>query len=49
MRSYTSRRTLILWIVLRDAVKDGDAYADDILMAMLEEDWKVQKRLELKR
>lgn len=26
--------------VLRDAVMDGDKYADDILMAMLEEDWR---------
>lgn len=26
--------------VLRDAVKDGDKYADDILMAILEEEWK---------
>ncbi|MEY8377643.1 GNAT family protein [Lachnospiraceae bacterium 56-18] len=26
--------------VLRDAVKDGDTYADDILMAMLEDEWK---------
>lgn len=25
--------------VLRDAVKDGDAYADDILMAILEDEW----------
>lgn len=26
--------------VLRDAVLDGEAYADDILMAILEEEWK---------
>ena len=26
--------------VLRDAVTDGDKYADDILMAMLEDDWR---------
>ncbi len=26
--------------VLRDAVKDGDHYADDILMAILEDDWR---------
>lgn len=26
--------------VLRDAIWDGDRYADDILMAMLEEDWR---------
>lgn len=26
--------------ILRDAVRDGDAYADDILMAMLEDDWR---------
>lgn len=25
--------------VLRDAVKDGDSYADDILMAILEDEW----------
>ena len=29
--------------VLRDAVLDGDSYADDILMAMLEEDWRKLK------
>lgn len=29
--------------VLKDAVKDGDQYADDILMAILEEDWKALK------
>lgn len=27
--------------VLRDAIKDGDNYADDILMAILEDEWKV--------
>lgn len=26
--------------VLKDAVMDGDRYADDILMAILEEDWR---------
>lgn len=26
--------------VLRDAVKDGEKYADDILMAILEEEWR---------
>lgn len=26
--------------ILRDAIMDGDKYADDILMAMLEEEWK---------
>ncbi|MGF0040344.1 GNAT family N-acetyltransferase [Peptoniphilaceae bacterium SGI.131] len=26
--------------VLRDAVMDGDEYADDILMSILEDDWK---------
>ena len=25
---------------LRDAVKDGNSYADDVLMAMLEEEWR---------
>ena len=29
--------------VLRDAVLDGDAYADDILMAMLEDEWRALK------
>lgn len=29
--------------VLRDAVKDGDAYGDDILMAILEDEWRAQK------
>ena len=31
--------------VLRDAVMDGDGYADDILMAILEEEWKALKAL----
>lgn len=31
--------------VLRDAVKDGEDYADDILMAMLEDDWRRIKDL----
>ena len=26
--------------ILKDAVKDGDNYADDILMAILEDEWK---------
>lgn len=26
--------------VLKDAIKDGDSYADDILMAILEEEWR---------
>ena len=29
--------------VLRDAVRDGDAYADDILMSMLEDEWRAFK------
>ena len=29
--------------VLRDAVKDGDRYADDILMAILEDEWRALK------
>lgn len=32
--------------VLRDAVRDGDAYGDDILMAMLEDEWRSLKKLE---
>lgn len=32
--------------VLRDAVMDGEKYADDILMAMLEDDWRKIKKLE---
>ncbi len=28
--------------VPRDAVKDGDTYADDILMAILEDEWKAR-------
>lgn len=32
--------------VLRDAVKDGDTYGDDILMAMLEDEWReLQKNM----
>lgn len=31
--------------ILRDAVKNGDEYADDILMAMLKEDWEKIKKL----
>ncbi len=30
--------------VLRDAIKDGDTYADDILMAILEDEWKASKQ-----
>ena len=30
--------------VLRDAVLDGDGYADDILMALLEDEWNEIKR-----
>lgn len=33
--------------VLRDAVMDGDKYADDILMAMLEDDWRILKLTEV--
>ncbi len=33
--------------VLRDAVMDGNQYADDILMAILEDEWKASKDLEL--
>ena len=29
--------------VLRDAVMDGDKYADDILMSMLEDEWRALK------
>lgn len=32
--------------VLRDAVMDGEKYADDILMAMLEDEWKEMKGLQ---
>ena len=30
--------------VLRDAVRDGEEYADDILMAILEEEWRAARR-----
>lgn len=30
--------------VLRDAVLDGNQYADNILMAMLEDDWRKIKK-----
>lgn len=30
--------------VLRDAVMDGDKFADDILMSLLEDEWKALKR-----
>ena len=26
--------------ILKDAIKDGDKYADNILMAILEDEWK---------
>ena len=26
--------------VLRDAIMDGDSYADDIIMSILEDEWK---------
>ena len=29
--------------VLRDAIKDGESYADDILMAILEDEWQSRK------
>lgn len=29
--------------ILRDAIKDGDTYADDILMSILEDEWRVLK------
>lgn len=32
--------------ILRDSVMDGDEYADDILMAILEDEWKVIKGLQ---
>ena len=32
--------------LLRDSVMDGDEYADDILMAILEDEWKVIKGLQ---
>ena len=32
--------------VLRQVIRDGDGYGDDILMAMLEEDWKRAKERE---
>lgn len=31
--------------VLRDAIKDGEQYADDILMAILEDEWRRMKGL----
>lgn len=30
--------------VLRDAIKDGDTYGDDILMALLEDEWRELKK-----
>lgn len=30
--------------VLRDAIMDGDQYADDILMAILEDEWRALKK-----
>lgn len=32
--------------VLRDAIRDGDGYADDILMAILEDEWRAMELLE---
>lgn len=32
--------------VLRDAVRDGEGYGDDILMAILEDEWKALKEME---
>lgn len=29
--------------ILRDAIKEGEKYADDILMSILENEWKEQK------
>lgn len=34
--------------VLREAVRDGDGYGDDILMAMLETDWQAFKQKNVK-
>lgn len=33
--------------ILRDAILDGDKFADDILMAMLEDDWRRIKEINL--
>ena len=30
--------------VLRDAIMDGDSYADDIIMSILEDEWKALKQ-----
>ncbi len=30
--------------VLKDAIKDGESYADDILMAILEDEWKAMNQ-----
>lgn len=30
--------------ILRDAILDGDKYADDILMAILEDEWRTMKK-----
>lgn len=30
--------------ILRDAIKDGDKYADDILMSILEDEWRALKQ-----
>ena len=32
--------------ILKDSIKDGDKYADDILMAILEDEWKLIKGLQ---
>ena len=29
--------------VLRDAIRDGDGYADDILMSILEDEWRARE------
>lgn len=31
--------------ILRDAIKDGEQYADDILMAILEDEWRMLKNI----
>ena len=33
--------------VLKDAIKDGDKYADNILMAILEDEWKIVSRKDI--
>ena len=29
--------------ILRDSIRDGEGYADDILMAILEEEWRAAR------